>query len=84
MANKNDMSGTPTPGTATRGFQWRPSTGARTNCFRARGRSETGQAVEDWLQAERECTQDNASTDGATESHSHSVGGCHRRSHSGR
>jgi hypothetical protein len=52
MANKNDKSVTPTPTTGEvsveainqRAYQ----------LFEARGSSEAGQAVEDWLQAERE------------------------------
>ena len=43
--------------------------------FEARGSSEAGQAVEDWLQAERELLQNDASSNGATASHSHSVRG---------
>ena len=54
MANKNDRSVTPTPRTAIREVSVEAINQRAYQLFEARGSSEAGQAVEDWLQAERE------------------------------
>ncbi len=54
MTHKNDRSVTPTPRTATREVSVEAINQRAYQLFEARGSSETGQAVEDWLQAERE------------------------------
>ena len=52
MTNKNDRSVTPTPKTGKVSVEAIKQRAYQ--LFEARGSSEAGQAVEDWLQAERE------------------------------
>jgi len=54
MANKKHISVTPTPRTARRDVSVEAVKQRAYELFEARGSSEAGQAVEDWLQAERE------------------------------
>ena len=54
MANKNNMSVTPKPRTPKGEVSVEAINQRAYQLFEARGSSEAGQAVEDWLQAERE------------------------------
>ena len=54
MANKNNTSVTPKPKTQKREVSVEAINQRAYQLFEARGRSEAGQAVEDWLKAERE------------------------------
>ena len=54
MANKNTMSVTPKPRTPTKEVTVEAINQRAYELFEARGSSEAGQAVEDWLEAERE------------------------------
>jgi hypothetical protein len=54
MANKNNMSVTPKPRTPKREVSVEAINQRAYQLFEARGSSEAGQAVEDWLKAERE------------------------------
>ena len=54
MANKNNMSVTPQPRTPKREVSVEAINQRAYELFEARGSSEAGQAVEDWLTAERE------------------------------
>ena len=54
MANKNNKSVTPKPRAPKREVSVEPINQRAYQLFEARGSSEAGQAVEDWLKAERE------------------------------
>ena len=54
MANKNNMSVTPKPRPPKMEVSVEVLNQRAYQLFEARGSSEAGQAVEDWLQAERE------------------------------
>jgi Protein of unknown function (DUF2934) len=54
MANKNNMSVTPKPRTPKREVSVEAINQRAYELFEVRGSSEPGQAVEDWLTAERE------------------------------
>ena len=74
MANKKDRSVTPTPRTASGRFQWRPSISARTNCLRRAAAARPDRRLKTGSRQNASCTQDEASSNGATASHNHSVG----------
>jgi Protein of unknown function (DUF2934) len=54
MTNKNNVSVTPKPRTPKREVSVESISQRAYQLFEARGSSEAGQAVEDWLKAERE------------------------------
>jgi len=54
MTNKNNKSVTPKPRTSKREVSLEAINQRAYQLFEARGSSEAGQAVEDWLKAERE------------------------------